>query len=275
MFIDSAGNVGIGTASPTQALDLAGNMQLASGSVNGTQIYLNNSDTGGRNFRLVSGGSSSLGGAGKFSIYDATATQSRFVVDSNGNVGIGTTNPGYKLDVSGDLRITGTPYRTGGDIAWQVPSDARLKDVTGPYEHGLSDLVQLDMIRFRYKENNPVGADTSKEYIGVLAQDVQKVIPEAVKEDKDGFLSLNTTPIFWSMINAIKELYSKLLGHEVHLATHDRELASVKAEKADKTEIEALKAKNQKLEQENAAKAKELEEVKARLDKIEKMLNSK
>ncbi len=195
----------------------------------------------------------------------------RMRILATGNVGIGTTNPGYKLDVSGDLRITGTPYRTGGDIAWQVPSDARLKDVTGPYEHGLEDLTKLDMIRFRYKENNPVGADTSKEYIGVLAQDVQKVIPEAVKEDKDGFLSLNTTPIFWSMINAIKELYSKLMGHQEHLSAHDREIASVKAEtalKADKAEMEALKAKNQKLEQENA-------EMKARLDKIEKMLNSK
>ncbi|MBY0383851.1 tail fiber domain-containing protein, partial [bacterium] len=209
----------------------------------------------------------------------STGGAEKLRIDASGNVGIGSTSPGYKLDVVGDIRITGTPYRAGGDIAWTVPSDARLKDVTGPFDHGLSDLVQLDIIRFRYKENNPVGADTSKEYTGVLAQDVQKVIPEAVNQDKTGFLSLNTTPIFWSMINAIKELYSKFMGQEVQLAAQGREIASVKAEtaqKADKAEMEAqLKAKDQKIKELEQKLKQQEADTKARLDKIEKLLKSK
>ena len=39
-----------------------------------------------------------------------------------------------------------------------------------------------------------------------MAQDVQTVIPEAVEEDEDGYLMVNKDPIFWTMLNAIKEL---------------------------------------------------------------------
>ena len=65
------------------------------------------------------------------------------------------------------------------------------------------------------------------------------------------------------------------MGVEVHQSIQDREIASVKAEKADKTEVHQLKAENEKLKQENAAKAKEMAELKVRLDKIEKALRPK
>jgi hypothetical protein len=54
-----------------------------------------------------------------------------------------------------------------------------------------------------------------------------------------------------------------------------RDIASINASKADKSDVAQLKSENEKLKQENAAKAKELDAVKARLDKIEKMLISK
>ena len=44
---------------------------------------------------------------------DATHASDAFVVQKNGNIGIGTTTPNYKLDVSGDINFTGTLYQSG------------------------------------------------------------------------------------------------------------------------------------------------------------------
>jgi len=98
----------------------------------------------------------------------------------------------------------GTPYRSGGDIAWQVPSDERLKNITGNFNHGLKEICALEVKTFNYKSNNELQLNPEKEYSGVIAQEVQKVIPEAVEEHK-GYLTLQTTPIFWAMIKSIQE----------------------------------------------------------------------
>lgn len=124
----------------------------------------------------------------------------------------------------------------------------------------------MNTIYFNYKKDNPLDLPSEKEYVGIKAQDAKKVIPEAVSTDEQGYLHVTNDSIIWTAVNAIKELYAKFLGHEQHLMTHDREIASVKAE------MEAqLKAKDQKI--------KELElkneEMNKRLNKIEKVLNSK
>ena len=76
---------------------------------NNQEVFLGikNTETNGRDFRLVSAGSGAGIGVGKFSIYDSTAGQSRLVIDTSGNVGIGTTTPNAKLDVIGRIKIGG------------------------------------------------------------------------------------------------------------------------------------------------------------------------
>lgn len=183
----------------------------------------------------------------------------RIRVDSAGAVGIGTTAPSYNLDVSGTLRVTGTAYTNGGYTTWTAASDQRLKDIHGSYDRGLADILGIDIVRFQYKANNTMGLDSSKEFVGVTAQNLQTAIPEAVNEETSGhlkgYLTINTTPVLWTLVNAVKELYHKFVGV-------DREVASIKAE-------------NVQLKLENAAQAKELDDVKARLEKIEKALNAK
>jgi hypothetical protein len=76
----------------------------------------------------------------------AISTTPRITMDAIGNIGIGTTNPLYNLDVVGDLRITGTPYRNGGDIAWQTPSDLSLKNIIGVADKGIDELMRLNEI---------------------------------------------------------------------------------------------------------------------------------
>jgi hypothetical protein len=158
--------------------------------------------------------------------------QVRMHVNATG-MGINRIDPAYTLDVAGNFRVTGQAYTDSGAATFTVLSDVRYKDVHGPYERGLSDLLKIGTIRYNYKKENPTGADSTKEYVGVSAQNVQEAIPEAVeKNNKDGkeFLTVNPSAIIFAMINGIKDLYNEIMRH-------DREIASLK------TENEVLKSK--------------------------------
>ncbi|AZZ37375.1 hypothetical protein CIK05_11420 [Bdellovibrio sp. qaytius] len=172
----------------------------------------------------------------------------RMRINYQGYVGIATNVPQATLDVSGTFRVTGQAYTNTGTATFNVLSDIRYKDVHGSYDRGLSEILNIDVIKFNYKKNNPLGSDPTHEYVGVSAQNVQQNIPEAVEVRKDGdkeYLTLNITPMFWTMINAVKELYAKVVGHDVELAKQTRRIAN--------------------LEEQNAAKDKEIKDLKAYL----------
>lgn len=212
--IDQAGLVGIGTTIPNAMLQVQANpsynafvISRNTSSYSATTSYGSAAPSAGQ--PMWSAGLQPSAYSYQINSYDGSVFTPRMVIDPNGNVGVGTLAPAYKMDIVGDLQITGTPYRTGGDVAWTVPSDQRLKDVAGSLEYGLEEISKIDTVRFHYKKDNPVKADSSKEYTGVLAQQVQALIPEAV-EQRGEYLTLNTTPIFWSMVNAIKELKGRV-----------------------------------------------------------------
>ena len=155
MYITTAGNVGIGTATPGKqfvvygngtALLAVGNNNLeiigsdASISSSWSTITSNNSGTStygtstyGRLGRLSVNYNASLGGTGTASYWrdwgidnngnffitsNQSSTQNLGLTGSgnvytSGNMGIGMTNPSYKLDVTGDINFTGTLYKSG------------------------------------------------------------------------------------------------------------------------------------------------------------------
>ena len=122
---------------------------------------------------------------------------------SGGNVGIGTTAPTQLLSVNG------TASKPGGGT-WDVFSDERLKNIKGRFNSGLKALMQLQPIRYEYKPNNPLGIKLEGENIGFGAQSLQKIIPEAVTRDKNGYLMVKNDPILWTMLNAIKEQQNEI-----------------------------------------------------------------
>jgi hypothetical protein len=100
MRIDSEGNVGIGTSSPSSTLS------LYSGSVGGARVTIQDSGTGTTSSDGTILGVDSSQGLYIFNreakaVYFGTSNTERMRIDSNGNVGIGTTNPSAKLDVRG------------------------------------------------------------------------------------------------------------------------------------------------------------------------------
>jgi len=123
-------------------------------------------------------------------------------INENGRVNIGQdANPSYKLQVDG--------FIYGEDIRYlnfcAKVSDIRLKENIKSYNLGLKEILKINPVRFNFKDNKQLNIKNDKrEHVSLIANDVQKVIPEAVTEEK-GYLWLNDQPIMWAMLNAIKE----------------------------------------------------------------------
>lgn len=108
LVVNSAGNVGIGTATPLYKLDVAGDVR-----VGGNNTFINNRSSNTQQGRILLqtngvtkyalgllGGGFSTSGSDKFAITQEGAASELFVI-SGSNVGIGTTSPQALLDVSG------------------------------------------------------------------------------------------------------------------------------------------------------------------------------
>ena len=87
------------------------------------------------------------------------------------NVGIGTVIPNYKLDVAGSCHATSFP----------TSSDERLKENIAPIEDALEKIEQINGVLFDWNEQyDSLGRSSGHREIGVIAQDVEKVLPELV-----------------------------------------------------------------------------------------------
>ena len=121
-------------------------------------------------------------------------------------------------------------------------SDRRLKNVGEVFSDGLDKIKQLKVYNYTFKD------DKSKTpRVGVMAQDLQKVFPDAVTKGKDGFLRIRWEDMFYALVNAVKELDTKFT------ALNDR--------------IKQLEEQNKQLKKQN----KELEE---RISKLEKRFHN-
>ena len=125
-------------------------------------------------------------------------------------------------------------------------SDIRLKNVGKEFTGGLNEINQLEFYNYTYKR------DAEKDpKVGVMAQDLQKVFPNAVKENKDGYLYIRKDEMFYAALNAIKEL-GKMF------TTSDEK-------------IKALEERNAMLEEQN----KELQDLYIELSKRVEKLDKK
>jgi hypothetical protein len=191
--ISAAGNVGVGTASP------AGKLQVLSSSPDrNTNTHLILSDSTNNLKQLRMGWNNTTDYSYIQSTVFGTTANILALNEAGGNVGIGTTAPTETLSVNG------TASKPGGGT-WAVFSDERLKTIKGRFNVGLKALMQLQPIRYEYKRDNALGLKSEGENIGFGAQTLQKVIPEAVTKNSAGYLMVNSDPILWTMLNAIKE----------------------------------------------------------------------
>ena len=110
-----------------------------------------------------------------------------FVDITNGRVGVGTTVPSTTLQVAGTITCV--------DV--NSTSDINLKENIHSIDDPLGKVMQINGVGFRWK-------DTKEDAIGVIAQDIEEVIPEIVKNN-DHIKTVNYNGLIGVLIEAIKE----------------------------------------------------------------------
>ncbi len=218
LVIAASGNVGIGRAAPTSKL------HIESGTTSGLNIVgpypttiLSENDTGTSFWNVVDG--------------------STWQVRLNG---YGTSL--MSLDASGNLWIAGT-YSP-------VPSDERLKKDIVQLQSPLQRLLQIEGVNYHWKPELKKGSELQ---LGVIAQDVEKVFPEAVLTNKEGMKGVNYSALVAPVIEAIRELNSKIATLFKTTDTHSQEIV-------------VIKEQNKELRKAN-------EDMMVRLQRMEKMLS--
>jgi hypothetical protein len=209
MRIDSSGNVGIGTSSPTgtggydKALDVVGGSNGAGlyirGATNPSTVYAAIQYDNGSNRTNIN-----AIGTNNFMRFVTVDTE-RMRIDSSGSVGIGTTSAASsRLSISGTATLcmmknesatSGTAqttilFRDNGDntrgsitvstsgTVYNTTSDYRLKENITPMIGALAKISQLKPVTYKWKETGDSGQ-------GFIAHELAEVVPECVTGEKD------------------------------------------------------------------------------------------
>ena len=106
--------------------------------------------------------------------------------------------------------------------ARKIPTNAneRIKKNIVDSPNGLAKIDALQVRNFNYRTPEEItaegitGCDATGLQTGVIAQEIETVLPNAVLEDAKGCKQVNTDPIFWAMVKAIQELSAKVTALE-------------------------------------------------------------
>lgn len=109
-------------------------------------------------------------------------------------------------EIQGLLTVTGgtAEIRCDGDVTAYYTSDIRKKrNVRMISSNPLADLAVLRGVRFEWLEEHPTGGESS---VGVIAQEVQPVVPEAVIQRPDGTLAVRYELLIPLLIESVNQL---------------------------------------------------------------------
>jgi len=274
MHITNTGDIGIGTTSPNERLEVNGNIHVSGGnrtifnrSNNSLAFGTNNTEQ----MRITSAGRVGIGETSpsdRLSVKSdedenalrvVVGTTTRLRVYSTGGVGvgsnmlsnpppaghlavsqgvtIGTTDPGiFQLRLNADLAAKPT------SSSWTIFSDARLKKSVQTVENPLEIILALRGVTYQWIDPSSQG-NMDGTYTGMIAQEVEKVFPEWIREDANGYKTLTVIGFEGIVVEALRELRAEKDAEIARLTDENKKL---KAEKD--TEISTLSARLEAIE---------------------------
>lgn len=217
------GDTGVGTTTPSEKLEVDGNAKI-----NGNTVFLG-PDAGFEFFR------SNLGSS---QFRHSGTTQFSFRALDNAGVTFYTNNT-VKMQVTktGDLKLyTGEAYKLG-TATWAPLSDQRLKQNIKNYSSGIDELMKVNPVTFEYNEKV---MDNGEEYVGVIAQEIEKVSPSMIRdfelEDRDGngtgemYMAVNPNDFIYMLINATKSQQSKIEEQQSTIESQTEKIEDMQSE---------------------------------------------
>jgi hypothetical protein len=236
-IIDNNGNVGIGTSSPSQKLEIAGSQLLASP---GNSVYTYFDGTPTYIGREAAAGSLVFG----------VNSSERMRIDSSGNLLVGqttlglTTTRSFSWQGAGDgaFSVSHSTANASGDhylrfgyngtqigsisqsgttsVAYNTSSDYRLKENIAPMQGALNVVQQLKPVTYNWKADGSSGQ-------GFIAHELQAVVPDCVTGEKDAvdsegkpkYQGIDTSFLVATLTAAIQELKAELDSVKAELQT--------------------------------------------------------
>jgi hypothetical protein len=184
-------------------------------------------DGSGNNGIITNSGLVMVGGTGHINfMYGPTITSRISWAAANpgnptasGTLTIANAGSTLALDNAGNFTFSGSgsAYKPGGG-SWAALSDARIKTVEGDYADGLEEVLALHPVVYRYKGNDGDAHDPSQRRVGLIAQEVEPVMPGMVTTSEgtiDGkpvndLRRLDTSELIFALVNTVKELHARI-----------------------------------------------------------------
>lgn len=218
----------------------------------GTTSKINIGNRNGKHYIYVAGdppASSGIGGTISIGGSGAKVVIAGRIVACNGNfdfAGVSCSNT-TPVTPPQDPAVT---YTTETQLAYTL-SDMRKKNIKSEYKSGLEQIRQMMPKNFVYKDD-----EHKINRVGLIAQDLEKIMPEAVKKDKDGFSRVSNEHIKYALVNAVKQLDTLVQN----IVTQVKELAD---------KILCIDKRVKELEKENKELKQQIDKINKRLEKLE------